>query len=531
MAAHRAWPALLAGGLLSACTTTAPVPPALVAATTADAVPVPTLERAPPAIAPRVELATPPAPPDLWDRLRAGYALPERRHARIDAQFRWYARHPDYLDRVSDRASRYLFHIVEEIERRGLPMELALLPIVESAFDPFAYSHGRAAGLWQFIPGTGRMYALDLDWWHDERRDVLESTRAALDHLEDLHRTFDGDWLLALAAYNSGSGNVRRALRRNRARGASEDFFDLDLPRETEAYVPKLLAIARLVRDPAAHDVALPTIPDAPYFAVVDTGGQVDLARAAALAELDGEVLYRLNPGLNRWATHPEGPHRLLVPLGHEDALREGLAELPEAERVAWRRHTIRPGENLSTIAARYDTEVSALQQANRLRGTRIRAGDALLIPTAAAAAERYALSEDQRQARRDAHYEAQGRTEQRYRVRPGDSFWTIARRHDVGVEALARWNGLATRDLLQPGQELVIWKDGGAADARVSPAREAVVRRLGYRVRRGDSLSRIATRFGVSVDDIVDWNAMDPTRYLQPGQQLVLFVNVVGGD
>ncbi|MDZ7825721.1 MAG: transglycosylase SLT domain-containing protein [Gammaproteobacteria bacterium] len=285
----------------------------------------------------------------------------------MTSQLRWYASHQAYLDRVVERGRPYLHHIVAEIERRGLPMELALLPIVESAFDPFAYSHGRAAGLWQFIPGTGRMYALDQDWWHDERRDVLESTRAALDHLEDLHRTFDGDWLLALAAYNSGSGNVRRALRRNRAADRPTDFFALDLPRETEAYVPKLMAIATLVADPQAHGTTLPAVADKPGFRVVETGGQVDLARAAELAGISGRELYRLNPALNRWATHPEGPHRLLVPPENASALAAGLATLAPEDRITWKRHRIRPGETLSTIAVAHHTSIDTLRRANRI--------------------------------------------------------------------------------------------------------------------------------------------------------------------
>jgi membrane-bound lytic murein transglycosylase D len=478
----------------------------------------------------RIEPEAPAPAPDLWDRLRAGYDLPRVDHPRVSSQLRWYASHQAYLDRVVERGRPYLHHIVSEIERRGLPMELALLPIVESAFDPFAYSHGRAAGLWQFIPGTGRMYALDQDWWHDERRDVLESTRAALDHLEDLHRTFDGDWLLALAAYNSGSGNVRRALRRNRAAGRPTGFFALDLPRETEAYVPKLVAIATLVADPAAHGTTLPGVADTPGFRVVETGGQVDLARAAELAGISGRELYRLNPALNRWATHPEGPHRLLVPPERAPALAEGLATLAPEDRITWKRHRIRPGETLSTIAVAHHTSIETLRRANRIRGSSIRAGDALLIPVASAPAETYALSSEQRQQQRDER-NAEGRGEPvRYRVRRGDSFWRVARRHGVDMHRLASWNGMAIRDPLRAGQELVIWKAAPVTAATSPPGRETVTRKLGYRVRSGDSLSRIAARFGVSIDQIISWNTLNPARYLQPGQRLTLFVDVTGG-
>ena len=496
------------------------------------AAPVPA---APPLIEPAVRFTATPRPIDLWDRLRAGYGLPEVDHARVDAELAWYARHQGYLDRVAARASPYLHHIVEEIERRELPMELALLPVVESAYDPWAYSHGRAAGLWQFIPGTGRLYALDQDWWHDERRDVLESTRAALDHLEDLSERYDGDWLLALAAYNSGAGNVNRALRRDRARGGDgSDFFVLELPRETRAYVPRLIALARLVKDPAAHGVTLATIPDAPYFEIVETGGQIDLARAAVLAELAEDELYRLNPGLNRWATHPEGPHRLLVPVDHAAALEAGIAALPDDARVAWTRHRIRPGEVLGTIAARYGVDVATLQRANRLRGTRIRAGDALLIPVASASSDRYSGSVAARDARREARVAAReaGAERQVHRVRPGESFWSIARRHGVNMRALADWNGLALADPLRAGQELVLWKAPTleVAEAPPTAAGPSVIRELAYRVRRGDSLWAIANRFGLRIADIVDWNRLDADRALQPGQRLKLFVDVTGG-
>ncbi|HSG89130.1 MAG TPA: LysM peptidoglycan-binding domain-containing protein, partial [Pseudomonadales bacterium] len=483
-----------------------------------------------PAIAPTVVWTAAPVEQDLWARLRQGYGLPDPGHDRVAGELRWFARHPDYMGRVANRAERYLFHVVTEIEARGLPTELALLPIVESAYDPWAYSHGRAAGLWQFIPGTGRMYALDQDWWHDERRDVLESTRAALDHLEDLHRMFDGDWLLALAAYNSGSGNVRRALRRNREAGLPLDFFSLDLPRETEAYVPKLLAISALVGDPEAYGLTMAPMPDEPYFEVVDIGTQLDLARAATLAGVEGEELYLLNPGLNRWATHPEGPHRLLVPVGHGDDLRDGIAGLAADQRVTWERHRIRPGETLSTIAARYGTDVATLQHANRLRGSAIRAGNALLIPTASAPAETYAMSTTQRQASRDAR-NGEDRRAIHHAVAPGESFWTIARRHGVDMHRLASWNGMAVRDPLPTGKDLVIWKSPAsplAAAAADITARDPVVRKLGYQVRSGDSLARIASRFGVSVSDIVSWNALNPARYLQPGQRLTLFVDIV---
>jgi membrane-bound lytic murein transglycosylase D len=282
--------------------------------------------------------AAPAAPAvDLWARIRDGYAIPDHNNARVKQQFSAYAGRfsayagrKDYWLRVSERATPYLHLIVEAIDERGLPQELALLPVVESGFQPFAYSHGRAAGIWQFIPATGRHYGLKQNWWYDGRRDVTAATEAALDYLTYLNEMFDGDWLLALAAYNAGEGTVSRAIKRNRQAGRATDYWSLDLPRETMHYVPRLLAVSEIVAHPERHDIALTPISNEPAVAVVDLEHQVDLALAAELAEIDIETLYALNPGFNRWATAPEGPHRL---------------------KPACRRHRVTPGCAGSAIA------------------------------------------------------------------------------------------------------------------------------------------------------------------------------------
>ncbi|MFT4821180.1 MAG: membrane-bound lytic murein transglycosylase D, partial [Candidatus Azotimanducaceae bacterium] len=215
---------------------------------------------------------------DLWARIRQGLSLQHHLdEARVKAELNWYVRHPEYLDRVATRASRYLYYIVESIEQRQMPMELALLPIVESAFDPFAYSHGRASGLWQFIPGTARQYGMNIDYWHDGRRDVRQATTGALNYLERLHDRLDEDWFLALAAYNSGGGNVSSAMRKNRRASKPVDFFSLDLLKETRAYVPRLLAISAIIADPDKYGITLLSIADKPYWEMVEVGSQLDL--------------------------------------------------------------------------------------------------------------------------------------------------------------------------------------------------------------------------------------------------------------
>jgi membrane-bound lytic murein transglycosylase D len=462
---------------------------------------------------------------DLWSRLRSSFSLQhytDRR--RVARELHWFASNPRYIRRVTHRGRRYLHYILEEVEERNMPGEIALLPVVESAFDPFAYSHGRAAGLWQFIPGTANRYGLKRDWWVDERRDVLASTRAALDYLEALARRFDGDWLLALAAYNSGEGTVWKARRRAKA---TSDFWELRLPPETSTYVPRLLALAALLSDPAAHGVDLEPLPDAPYFDVVDTGSQLDLKQAADLAQIDLEDLYWLNPGFNQFATHPDGPHRLLVPTSKSAEFSRALASLAPEERIAWRRYVVRTGDTLSEIAMRNHLATSTLRRANSLRGDFLRKGQALLIPTAMSAREDYVMSEAQR---REQRIERLSRThagrEIRYRVRNGDSLWNISRRYGVGVRALARWNSMAPTDTLAVGRELAIYLPPGVVVAS-QPGQRPVVRKVGYKVRRGDSLSRIAQRFRVSVAEIARWNSVNPAKYLQPGQMLTLFVNV----
>lgn len=472
---------------------------------------------------------------DLWQRIAAGLNLDHSLdQPRVRAELDWYRRNPAYLDRVATRASRHLYHIVEAVEARGLPMEIALLPIVESAFDPFAYSHGRASGLWQFIPGTARRFKLDIGYWYDGRRDVPEATRAALDYLEILHAFLGDDWLLALAAYNSGEGNVRYSVRKNERLGRPTDFWSLDLLPETEGYVPRLLAISALVKEPDRYGITLKPIVNEPYWEVAETGGQIDLAKAAELAGISTEELYLLNPAYNKWSTRPEGPHRLLVPVGKAAAFESAVAALPVNERLKWLRHKIRSGESLGVIASRYGTTIDTLKVANRLTSNLIRAGDTLLIPTASQPTTAYDLSDEERLKSRQAYLENKtGIEPTRYVVRSGDSFWRLSRRYGVSMREIARWNGLGTTDTLFPGQELKLFIPQGAKLATVSaPVHEGIIRKINYRVRRGESLAMIANRFNVALDEVKRWNQkVASQKYLQPGDRVTLYVDVTDTD
>lgn len=469
---------------------------------------------------------------DLWSRLRIGFAMDhDQGDERVQQQLDWFTRHPAYIERVVDRGRRYLHYIIEETERRGLPMEYALLPIVESAFDPFAYSHGRASGLWQFIPGTGRHFGLDQSWWHDDRRDVIASTNAALTYLDQLAKRFNDDPTLALAAYNSGGGTVNRAIRRNTQKGQPTDYWSLQLPQETRHYVPKLIALARIFDDPEAYGITLPPLEDEPYFEVVETGGQIDLAHAAELAGVDVDEIYLLNPSYNRWATRPDGPHRLLVPVASAGKFRQGIAAIDPASRVSWTNYQVRSGDNLGAIARQHGTTPSVLKEVNKLNSDLIRVGQQLLIPSARADQNSYSLSQNQRISRKQ---ENAGRNSDGARVEHvvarGDTFWDIAREHGVSVRQVAAWNGMAPGDPLVPGRKLVIWSKNASTSPTSTVAsnnRSGMVRKVGYRVRQGDSLAAIANRFAVNVRDIAAWNDLNTSRYLHPGQSLVLYVDV----
>ncbi|MFW1677834.1 LysM peptidoglycan-binding domain-containing protein [Pontibacter sp. JAM-7] len=467
----------------------------------------------------------PEAVTDLWQQTRAGFSLaPSLDQPRVKAQLKWYSKHPHYMERTLKRAAPYYHHILQQVQQRGLPVELALLPIVESAYDPFAYSHGRAAGAWQFIPSTAQHFGLKQTWWYDARRDILESTDAALTYLEQLAKRFDGDWLLALAAYNAGGGNVSKAIRKNTKQGLPTDFWSLQLPNETERYVPKLLAVTELLRNHDQYGLNLPSLPDEAFFSVVDTQSQVDLAWAAKLIDLDVEALYLLNPGFNRWATDPAGPHRLLVPTDKAAQLKAALAQTPPEKRMQWQRYTIRSGDSLISIAKRFNTTVTLLKTSNQLSSNRIRAGKTLLIPTASQQADSYVLSEVQRHQRQQNRVKSKAASSRYHTVKPGDSLWQIARSYKVNLKALARWNNMAPGDTLKPGKKLLILASNGSSRSDDIRAKN---RKIGYRVRSGDSLHKIAGRYNVAVTDIKRWNNLDQSKYLQPGQQLTLYIDV----
>jgi membrane-bound lytic murein transglycosylase D len=455
---------------------------------------------------------------DLFERMRAGFVIDDVEHAAIEREERWFASHPTYLDRTFKRGERYLYHIVNEIEARKMPLELALLPVVESAFNPVAYSRARASGLWQFIPGTGRRFQLKQNWYYDGRRDVVAATTAALDYLQFLSEEFEGDWLLAVAAYNCGEANIARAVARNRKTGKPTDFFSLKLPRETRAYVPKLLAMRRIVADPASHGLEFSPIPNQPYFAQIDVAGQIDLHVAAELAEVSPEELLALNPAFNHWVTDPDGPHQLLVPVDRETRFSEAVAALPPDKRVRVVYHHVKRGETLGGIADKYGVSIAAVRTANKIRGTLIRPGQDLLITAAPRGMEQKAA------ATVASINEGRGprNSSDKHIVRRGDTLWSIARSHGVSMESLVSSNGLSREGTLAVGQVLSI---PGTTQLASTDANALGTRSTTYVVRSGDTLSRIATKFRIRLADLLGWNELSSRSVIKPGQRLVMYV------
>ncbi len=469
---------------------------------------------------------------DLWLVIKDELSFDTNTHKRsVTDKINWFARNQEYMDRVADRANPYLYHIITRLKERNMPLDLALLPIVESAYQPFAYSPSRASGIWQFIPSTGRLYGLKQNWWYDGRRDIVAATEAALDYLEKLHKQFNGNWFHALAAYNAGEGNVERAIRRNKRAGKPIDFWSLRLPRETRGYVPSLLAVAEILKKSDQYKIQFQKIPNQPYFESVDVGSQIDLSTVAKLSDLTIDEVYTLNPGFNRWATAPDGPHHILLPRDRTLVFKQKLALLPDSERITWQRHTIRQGESLSQIASRYRTSVSALKQTNKLRGNLIRAGHSLLIPIAKESSKFYTLSADARKFR---GLKTTGDGKRYiYSVKRGDNLWDIGRSYGISVRQLTKWNGISRKSLLKPGQKLVVWIKDEENDVDEGKLIKTVAENNGasnsYIVKQGDSLWLIARKFDIRVKDLLKWNNLKKGKHLQPGQSLIVQPTLTG--
>jgi membrane-bound lytic murein transglycosylase D len=400
---------------------------------------------------------------DLWQRVRAGFAMPDLASPLVDAQVAWYTARPNYLKRVFERSRRYLFHIVEEIQKRGLPTELALLPLVESSFNPMAYSRAHASGLWQFIPGTGRRYDLVQNWWYDGRRDIIASTEAALGYLKDVY-DMHGDWHLALASYNWGENAVARALARNKAAGLPLDYASLAMPAETRHYVPKLQALKNVIANPAPFGIDLEPIPNAPYFAEVTKTRDIDVRLAAKLAEMPVEEFIVLNPGFSRPLIRAQHTPRIVLPADRVEIFHENLIKYDDKSLVSWKSYEPKKGDTLESIAKKHGIGLAQLKEVNGI-GPRSRGMPPLLVvPTGAVELGKmpimYAPPIPVPVLRSFSHT-----------VKAGETLVSIANRYRVRVEDLRRWNQVGR---LAVGQKLTI-QSTRAAPGKGKPTAKAV--------------------------------------------------------
>jgi membrane-bound lytic murein transglycosylase D len=477
----------------------------------------------------------------VWERLLSLYSLPEIKNPRIDRELYWYLDHPASLAIIQQRAEPYLNHILDEIEAKNIPGELALLPVVESAFVPDAYSKADASGLWQFVPATGREYGLQQNDWYDGRRDVYASTIAATTYLKELSETFDGDWLLALASYNCGKGRVKKSIEKNQYRNLPTDYWSLELPEETEDYVPRLLAIAKLFAHADEYNIHLQHIPNRPYFEVIDIKSPLDLHKAAKLANTPLYAFLKLNPGFNRSSTAPQGPHRLLVPVANAQAFKNNLALLPFSERVALRNYDVTPpithhyveknegkttqsfekitptsyivksGENLASVAIKNHTSIKLLRLTNNLTSNTIHSGMRLQIPSESKLSSIPLLSSTPK---------TKLLNSQVYAIKKGDTYYNISQRFSVTPKDLASWNNINLKSALIPGKKLTI--------KSINPqlASTSSIRLINYTVGKGDSLEHISKKFNVSLTDLRKSNAATLVKGLRPGQKLKVFID-----
>ena len=508
--------AVVAALALAACATAPSAPAASTPATAPPAAPAPPLSPSPPAAAatavddaPSATVELPPAsdadttpasepePPanratggdpdsinnativlrseytDLWERLRRGFSLPELDVAQVTKAEEWYSTRPDYIARMVERSRRYLYHIVSEVEKRGMPAEIALLPMIESAYNPMAMSSGRASGIWQFIPSTGKFFGMKQNWWFDERRDVVAATEGALDYLDKLHAEFN-DWYLALAAYNWGEGSVRRAIAYNAKRGLPIDYLNLKMPAETRDYVPKLQAVKNIVRDPARYNLTLADIPDAPYFTAVRTSRKMDVTAAAELAEMTLDDFLSLNPQHNRPVIAGADETTILLPYDKAELFASKL-ELSDQPMVTWQAYSLKSGENLADVAARFRLSLETLKTVNGIgSNARVPVGHALLVPTQAPST----ATAETLQHTVFTTVPNTGRTVY-HRVRKGESLQTIARRYGVAPADIRGWNPSLGRKLVV-GQRLTLVSDHAGLKAKRGKDRTSGRRSVG---------------------------------------------------
>lgn len=478
---------------------------------------------------------------NLWDALRQEFTLPHYEdNPRVQAQIEWFMNNQDFLYRSAMRASPYLYYILQQVRKRHLPAEVALLPVFESSFNPFAYSPAGAAGIWQMMPGTASGYGVKQNWWYDGRRDVLASTNAALNYLAYLGEFFDGNWLYAIAAYNTGEGNVVSAIKRNASIGNSTDFWSLPVAQETQDYIPKLLALATIVSHPDIYPVQLPYVRNAPYLAQIDIGTQIDLQHAADLAGLSFKDLKHLNPGYNRIATDPIGPSKLVLPIEAVEQFSENLEKFPTYQQTNWAHYKIKSSENLRMVAKKFNTTPAELQKINPELASNhhLKRGTNILIPKSGTSISKTILDSapiqyvssdsDSYHLKHKIHQAVSHTHPDQYTLQPGDTLYMVrdgddiehvAKRFHTSASTLLEANNLGPGTALIPGEQLIIPTHTENDDSKkflLNPGDTL------YMVRKGDTIEKIAKKYHTTASALRLANLL-ASNNVKEGDQIIV--------
>lgn len=490
---------------------------------------------------------------DLWQRIQNGYAMPESKSSLTANHENWYSSRPDYIKRMVERSQRYLFHIVEEVEKRGMPTEIALLPMIESAYNPQANSTSNAAGIWQFIPSTGKHFGLKQNWWVDNRRNITFATEAALTYLQKLHAMF-GAWDLALAAYNAGEGTVGRAIERNKKLGLPTDYESLNLPAETKNYVPKLQAVKNIMTNPENFGLDIQTIANTPYFAKVNAPAQIDSRLAARLAEISDDEFLALNPSYKRpVVTSSNEIHELLLPIFSAQTFRTNLANY-DKPLVSWQTYHAKRGERMEEIASKFGIDVTKLRNVNNLpTQSKIKTAATILVPNGkqpdfnsnnattgkntsepTTSVQEYVLTSQQNAGNIDIasmqnivtdnnvarKNEPTERNNVTHKVKKGEVMQGIAKQYGVSVKQIMAENSLKSKRL-KAGQVLNISRDANTKTTNTTSNKNSTKKQI-YIVKRGDTLHSIAEKFDVAITDIKRWNK-SISQHIKPGNKLTI--------
>jgi len=473
---------------------------------------------------------------NMWDVLRAEFTLPHYEdNPLVQEQIEWFLNNQEFLSRAATRAAPYLYYISQQVRNRHLPAEVVLLPMIESAYNPFVYSSAGAGGIWQLMPDTATGYGIKQNWWYDGRRDIIASTKAALDYLVYLGNFFDGNWLLALAAYNTGEGNVLAAIRRNVRESQDTDFWSLPVHQQTREYVPRLLALATIIMHAEEYNIQFPTVNNAPYLAQIDMGGQIDLKYAATLAGMSLSALKQLNPGYNRATTDPSGPFKLVLPIQNVAQFSENLMRTPTYERVKWNHYKVRTGETLIAIAKKFKTSVDTLSNMNSLSSTKLTPGTQLIVPQAAPDITKTILAHEKHimVARSKPlkpmvvkNVAVNKILEKPYKLQPGDTLYVvrtndtlqkIASRFHITLKTLLTANNYKSIQTISMGTQLIIPTHMNKTQKYQLAPGDTI-----YMVRLGDTLEQIAQKFHTSTPAIRLANLM-ASNDIQEGDRLVI--------